>query len=68
MSGELQYQDHPADPKAYLPQQHWVYEVTPDRGKFRARQLLNGSVLKSTWRDTEEEAQKLCKDWEAVRR
>jgi hypothetical protein len=68
MPDELQYQDHPADPRKYLPIQVYTYEVTPDRGKFRARQILNGSILKSTWRETEEEAQQLCKDWEGSRR
>lgn len=29
MSDELQYQDHPADPRKYLPIQIWHYHVEP---------------------------------------
>jgi len=44
----------------------WHYEVTPDRGRFRARQYMNGQLLKCAWVDTEDAAQALCKAWTTV--
>jgi hypothetical protein len=44
----------------------WAYEVEPANGKWRARQYLNGQLLKCCWYDTEQHAQDACKTWAAV--
>lgn len=44
----------------------WAYEVEPAGDRWRARQFLNGTLLKSTWADTEELAQEQCKTWAAT--
>lgn len=46
--------------------QEWHYEVEPANGRYRARQFLNGQLLKCSWFDTEEHAQQACKDWAAA--
>jgi hypothetical protein len=48
--------------------QVYTYEARKtNSGRWEARQLLNGTLLKCVFRDTEEEAKRQCKKWEAQR-